>query len=150
MAMDAETSQRFYDAQVKHKRTIRTFARNCVQQLPGYDIEDVEQELLVVLWRCVINYDPNKGASFNTLFQGSAKNHIISLIRHFETQKRKVYTVSLSDEAVAVVADSYLSQCSVEDELIARENVIAEVERRVKAGEVNRHLIPSARVRRTA
>lgn len=94
---------------------VRTFARNSFRQIPGFDREDVEQELMIVLWRCVQQYDPNRGASFNTLFQGCAKNKVISLIRHFETQSRKAHVVSLGDDDVASAVEEYLSVASAEE-----------------------------------
>jgi len=92
-------------AQRRYKGTIRTFARNCVHQLPNMDMEDIEQELLVVLWKAVLNYDPDKGASFNTLFQGSARNRCISLIRTASTKSRTGISVSLDEEAVAAAVE---------------------------------------------
>ena len=111
---------RWSAAQTRYKGTIRTFARNCVAQLPGYSIEDIEQELLVILWKCVLNYDPDKGASFNTLFQGSARRRVISLIRTASTLSRTGVNVSLDIEAVAAAVDDHLSTCSAEDRLLTR------------------------------
>lgn len=111
---------RWAAAQTRYKGTIRTFARNCVNQLPGFSLEDIEQELLVVLWKCVLNYDPDKGASFNTLFQGSARRRVISLIRTASTLSRTGTNVSLDIEAVAAAVDEYVSSCSAEDRLVAR------------------------------
>lgn len=104
-----EAARRLYGGKV------RTFARNSFRQIPGFDREDVEQELLIVLWNCVQKYDPNKGASFNTLFQGCAKNKVISLIRHFETQSRKAVVVSLGEDEVARAVDQYLAVSSAEE-----------------------------------
>lgn len=110
MDMDARWSAT-YD---QYKGKVRTFARNSYQQMPGYSIEDVEQELLVVLWECVRHYDPNKGASFNTYFQGSARNRVITLVRHFSTKSRKAVVTSLDVEAVASAVDQCFAQDSAE------------------------------------
>jgi DNA-directed RNA polymerase specialized sigma24 family protein len=110
-------------AQKRYKRTIKTFARNCVNQLPGYDQADVEQELLVVLWKCVINYDPDKGASFNTLFQGSARNRCITLVRTASTKSRTGINVSLDVDAVAAAVDEAFQEQSTEDRCMFREEV---------------------------
>lgn len=107
-------------AQIRYKGTIRTFARNCVHQIPGMDLEDIEQELLVVLWKCVMNYNPDRGASFNTLFQGSARNKCISLIRTANTKGRKGVTASLTDEAVERMVDEVFEQQSTEDTVMLR------------------------------
>jgi RNA polymerase sigma factor (sigma-70 family) len=110
----------FEQAQVAYAGTIRTFARNCVNQLPGYDIEDIEQELLVELWKCVQKYDPNKGASFNTLFQGCARNKVITLLRHVNTKGRKATIVYLEDEAVAAAVAEVEGTMSAEDIALGR------------------------------
>lgn len=110
-------------AQRRYVKTIRTFARNCVNQLPGFDLDDVEQEMLVVLWRCVLNYDPNKGGSFNTLFQGSARNRCITLIRTASTKSRTGVNVSLDVEAVAQAVDEAFNEMSTEDRCMFREEI---------------------------
>jgi DNA-directed RNA polymerase specialized sigma24 family protein len=113
----AETLARFEAAAIEYRGTIRTFARNCVRQLPSTEIEDVEQELLTVLWKCVQNYDPDRGASFSTLFQGSARNKIIGLVRHNNTLKRKgeYLLTSLDAEDVSAAIEGLRSEASAED-----------------------------------
>lgn len=111
-------------AQVRYKGTIRTFARSFNSQIRNMDQEDIEQELLVVLWKCVLNYDPSKGASFNTLFQGSAKNKCISLVRTANTKSRKGVNVSLADEDIERAVDDYFQDLptngSAEDRALAQ------------------------------
>lgn len=111
--------ERWAAAQARYNSTIRTFARNSVSQLPGFSLEDIEQELLVILWKCVMNYDPNRGASFNTLFQGSARNRVIALIRTASTKSRSGINVSLDTEAIAAVVEA-MSTESTEDRMLAR------------------------------
>jgi RNA polymerase sigma factor (sigma-70 family) len=118
--MGEVSAERWDAAQRAYRGKIRTFARNSVRQLPGYEVADVEQELLVVLWQCVEKYDPNRGASFNTLFQGSARNKIISLIRRYSTQSRKALVMSLDEEAVRTVIEDTLSTSSAEDIALMR------------------------------
>ena len=74
----------------------------------------------MILWKCVRNYDPDRGASFNTLFQGSARNHCISLMRHGLTKSRNGVTAYLEEEAVAREVDSLIEGNSVEDRVLAR------------------------------
>lgn len=92
----------------RYRGTISTFARRSAHKLPDLDQEDIEQELYIVLWKCVENYDPDRGASFNTLFQGSAHNRIITLIRHYETVMRKpkqnLFRLDAEDVSAAVSA----------------------------------------------
>lgn len=110
-------------AQARYSGTIRTFARNFDKQIPHMDREDIEQELLVVLWKTVKGYDPTRGAGFNTLFQGNCKNRCISLVRTANTAGRKGITQSLSDEAVErAVNDVFDRQCmpSTEDRVMDR------------------------------
>lgn len=45
----------------------------------GYDPQDIEQELLMVLDKCIKNFDETKGTKFITYFQTSCRYHIISL-----------------------------------------------------------------------
>jgi DNA-directed RNA polymerase specialized sigma24 family protein len=99
---------------------VKTFARNSFRQIPDHEQNDVEQELLVVLWECVVHYDPNKGASFNTYFQQSAKNRVISLIRHYQTKGRTATLVSLTDEAVEAAVSEMLATTSAEELALMR------------------------------
>lgn len=108
-------ADRWEATQLLYGQKVRTFARNSYRQIPDYEQSDVEQELLVVLWECVVHYDPNMGASFNTYFQRSAKNRVITLIRHYETKSRSAVTVSLGDDAVALAVESYLAVASAEE-----------------------------------
>lgn len=108
-------SERWEAAQLLYGGKVRTFARNSWRQIPFHEQEDVEQELLVVLYDCVIHYDPNRGASFNTFFQRSAKNKVISLIRHYSTKGRKGVAVSLEEESVAAAVDQFLATHSAEE-----------------------------------
>lgn len=115
-----ELSKKWDLAYQRYRGTMRTFARNSVNQIPDMDIEDIVQELTVVLWECTMKYDPNRGASFNTLFQGSAKNKIITLIRRGQTQKRTAVVTSLDDDAVRVAVDSLVQNESSEDHCLRR------------------------------
>jgi RNA polymerase sigma factor (sigma-70 family) len=107
--------ERWEAAQQVYGGKVRTFARNSFRQIPDHDQADMEQEILIVLWQCVQKYDPNNGASFNTLFQQCAKNRIISLIRHYSTKSRTAAVVSLGEEAVAAAVDEYLAVHSAEE-----------------------------------
>lgn len=115
-----QTAERFEQAQLKYGQKVRTFARNSFNQVPYHDLEDMVQELTIVLWECVRTYNPDRGASFNTFFQQSAKNRVISLIRHYQTKGRAGSTVSLDVEAVSWAVDEFLSDASAEDLALMR------------------------------
>lgn len=126
---DANFAQAYRD----FKRKINTFARNSSYAIAGFDVEDVEQELCIVLARCVRDYDPDRGASFNTLVQGSFKMRIADLIRYVNTQKRKVDLVYLDDDEVSTGIERMLGTWSAEDEVLA-EMMVAEMDpERVRA-----------------
>lgn len=107
-------------AQRRYKGTIRTFARNFVNQLPGYDVEDIEQELMVVLWKTVLGYDPDKGASFNTLFQGNAQRRCITLVRTASTLKRTANLSSLDVEAISRAVDDIMNEADAAETALNR------------------------------
>lgn len=127
-----QTYQAFYPK-------IRTFARNLYrwvgytpegfEKVSGLNLEDLEQELLVVLWKCLETYDPAKGSAFNTYFQTAARNRLVLIGRHFRTKKRFSTWVSLDDEAVAQAIDEFLLEASSEDEAIAALAVAERIQR---------------------
>ena len=110
-----ELAEKWEAAQQAYGGKVKTFARNSYRQIPYTDQADIEQELLVVLWECVMSYDPNRGACFNTYFQQSAKNKVISLIRHHQTKGRAGQVVSMSEEAVEFAVNDTIAMTSAED-----------------------------------
>ena len=145
-AKHPRTVSSWEDAQQEYAKTIRTFAYNSVSQLPGWDIADVEQELLIVLWRCVNKHDPTKGASFNTLFQGCARNQIITLIRGVNTQGRKGTNLTLEDDAVRYAAEEAQQYMSVEDIVMMN----CELDLLYTPEEITRAISPDLRARALA
>jgi RNA polymerase sigma factor (sigma-70 family) len=112
-------------AQREYGKKVKTFARNSAYAVPGYEEADMEQELLVVLWECVANYDPGQGARFNTYFQTSAKNRIVSLIRRYKTLSRTADVQSLDVEAVSFAVDEVFAKgYSAEDTALLRMEVV--------------------------
>lgn len=128
--MCGSMGDKFLAALREYDGKIRTFARNSAYALPGYDVEDVEQELRVVLWQCCEKYDPSKGARFNTYFQQIAINRIRDLIRKSQTEKRvgDKMLVSLDRDDVAVAVSHEIAalrifttdMSSAEDHALAR------------------------------
>lgn len=104
--------EKWSSAQSAFSAKLKTFARNSYRQVPGFTQDDMEQELMEVLWWCTFDYHPDRGATFNTFVQTSWRNRIGTLIRFSKTQKRDGQTVSLSDEAVAYAVDAVLSERS--------------------------------------
>jgi DNA-directed RNA polymerase specialized sigma subunit len=68
-----------------------------------------------VLMRCVRDYDPNKGASFNTLAQGSFQKKIIDLRRKANTKSRSAVMVYLDQDEVRHAVEGFLTTASAED-----------------------------------
>lgn len=98
------------------KGKIRTFSRNAMP-IPGMDIEDVEQELCQTLMRCVRDYDPNKGASFNTLTQGSFQRKIMDLKRKAHTKGRTATLVYLDAEDVREAISNMITDGQTAEEI---------------------------------
>lgn len=109
------------------RKKMTTFSRNAVHRLPGYDVEDIEQELAMVLARVVRDYDPDKGASFNTVAQQSFQNRIRDLIRMVTTKSRTAIMVYLDEDDVQRVIEAVYNTHSAEDEVLARQ-MLAEMD----------------------
>lgn len=45
----------------------------------GYDVEDIQQELYMVLYKCIQNFDESKSTKFITYLQKSLFYHIVKL-----------------------------------------------------------------------
>ena len=68
--------------------------------IPGYDIEDIEQELRMVLLKTQKNYDPNKGIKFITYLYSSFDNRMHQLYTSVQGFKKhipsgSIYPISL-------------------------------------------------------
>lgn len=109
----------FECAQVAYAPKIRTYARKVWRFIPGYEQQDVEGELLEVLWKCTEKYNPDNGANFNTFFWRSAKNRTISIERHAKAMKRFAEWVQLDPDVFAFVVDQVIEDFSAEEYAIA-------------------------------
>lgn len=114
---------KFELAQVEYQRKIKTFANKTYRMIPGYSSEDLQSEMLEVLWKCVNAYDPNRGAGFNTLFWRSAHNRLRSLHRFYASKKRAIEFVLLDEDEFTYVVDQMVSEFSAEDVFIGLEEV---------------------------
>lgn len=83
--------------------------------------EDIEQEMRIVLWKAVLNYDQSKGIKFNTFAMRCMKNEYINLYRRNHTDKRKAneQIISLNEEEEErTKLDLLESPISVEDQVL--------------------------------
>lgn len=124
-----ESAEKFVAAQVAFDSKLDTHIRTLLPHLSGhdrsYDAEDVKQELLAVLWKCVEGYDPDRGAKFNTFAWRSIQNRSASMVREVTAAKRTAIggVVSLDVEAIGIAVDEMLSIDSAEDFAIANLSV---------------------------
>lgn len=109
---------------------IVSYAGDQVHHLPGFEKDDVINELLEVLWRCVRSYDPDEGARFHTLFWNSANRRMADLVRYVTAQKRSAELITLEDEATRTVIEARNALDSAEFEALSRINltVVSELE----------------------
>jgi DNA-directed RNA polymerase specialized sigma subunit len=120
------TAEKFAAAQVAFDGKIKTYARNALPHLSGHDrsheLDDICQELLTVLWKCVVAYDPDNGAAFNTFAQRSFQNRIASMVREVTAAKRTAVggVVSISVESIGIAVDQAIQEWSAEDYAVAK------------------------------
>lgn len=113
---------RFTAAQPAYRFRIKAFARKNFRALPGLEQQDLEAELVEVLWLACMKYDPNNGACFNTFFWQSAKNRFLDLHKAASRKMRvgDYDRVSLTQESVQRAVYEMLEDASAEDEVMAR------------------------------
>lgn len=119
------TAERFDLAYPAYTRKIATYSRIHAKELPGFDPGDLEVELQEILWLVCEAYDPNRGATFNTLFWQSANNRLKDLRKSAGRHKRaaNLNTESLDVEAVRFVVEHMMTGPSAEEEILARVTV---------------------------
>lgn len=118
-------AERFEMAMPAYSKKIKTFSRIHGKEVPGYDHQDLEVELQEILWLVCAVYDPDKGATFNTLFWQSANNRLKDLKKAAFRHKRaaNLSTYSLDVEAVRWTVEQMNLHPSSEDEILARVTV---------------------------
>lgn len=104
---------------------IRAYARDNVYALPGLEAQDLENEVLEVLWMACNTYDPNKGMKFNTWFRELVKRRFLDLSKAARRIKRAgdFNQVSLDVESVRMGIETALTGESAEDEALLRIDV---------------------------
>lgn len=58
--------------------------------IPGYDVEDIAQELRMILFKADRLFDPNRGTKFITYLYASFNDKIIKLYRDVQGRKKHV------------------------------------------------------------
>ena len=108
-------------AEPAYRRKIRTYSRQHFTSIPGFGQDDLESQLLEVLWKCVQSYDPDNGATFNTFFWQAVRNRYTDLIRSAFRKKRgaNVHTVSLDVEAVRQAIEQRMTEPDGEEYMLA-------------------------------
>lgn len=116
---------RFDLALPKYRRKIRTFSAIHTRDVPWSDYDDIQSEILEVLYLACCGYDPNCGASFNTYFWQAAINRLKDLKKSAFRQKRlaNLNAASLDDESVREVVEELTMHGSPEEHLLARISV---------------------------
>lgn len=119
-----DLSVRFTAAQPAYKARIKSFAAKNFRTIPGFEKQDLEAELLEVLWLACMKYDPDNGACFNTFFWTCANRRFLDLHKAASRQRRvgdykRVWLEADSvREAIAEFCES-----SAEEEALARMEV---------------------------
>lgn len=83
---------------LKYKNGIRKFCRLYAANV-RMEVADLESEMYAVLHKCVLSYDPDKGASFNTLLWGAVYNRYRTIIIYNGRGKRAGYEVLVDTQS---------------------------------------------------
>lgn len=116
-------AERWKAAQIEYRNKIKTAAWNSAYVSKEHDVEDMEQELLIVLWESCSLYDPNRGMNFNSFFWMRAKQKIGMLGDRSGAAKRTADLVSLDAAVYTEMVDEIEAatpQPSAEFEAIMR------------------------------
>lgn len=115
-------AERFQTAYIAYEAKIRTYSRAHFRSIPGYDQDELEAELLEVLWTACRKYDPDRGATFNTCFWEFAKRRIIDMKRSAFRLKRvaNLNAETLEEIGVQIAVEEATVRPSAEDEALAR------------------------------
>lgn len=92
---------------LKYKNGIGKFCRLYHRNV-GMEVADLESEMYAVLHKCVESYDPDKGATFNTLMWNAIYNRFRTIIRYNGAGKRAGHEI---------LVDMQFDQSSVEGDM---------------------------------
>lgn len=78
----------------KYKSVVNKISRSYF--LTGGDIEDIVQEGMIGLYKAIMNYSPDKNASFKTFASTCIKNQIQSAVKIASSKRNQVLSSALS------------------------------------------------------
>lgn len=80
---------------MKYRKPIATYCR-LYHKWVGMEVADLEAEMYEVLHKCVLKYDPDNGASFNTFIWQGIYNRFRSILRYQNAGKRAGHEIPFS------------------------------------------------------
>lgn len=101
---------------LKYEPLIQNLAK--YHKVDNLDKEDVEQELRLVLIKCVENFNPDKGVQFDTYFTRSALNKINKLRRQHHKNLSLNTTMKNGVEFIEMLSDSNDDLNIIKEEVI--------------------------------
>jgi DNA-directed RNA polymerase specialized sigma24 family protein len=127
-----ENTARFPLVQPTYRPKIKSFARRNFHTIPGFEQQDLEAEILEVLWLACLKYDPDNGACFSTFFWTCAQRRFLDLNKAAGRKMRQgdYHRVWLDTDALSEVIDEFLSAASsgVTEEPSAEDEALALIE----------------------
>ena len=91
-------------ALAKYRKPIHTYCYLYHRQA-RMELSDLESEMYEVLYRCVMKYNPDNGATFNTFLWQSIYNRFRTILRTNSAEKRKIVEVLFDHTVDGYVPD---------------------------------------------
>lgn len=109
-------ARKFDMAHQVYRKDIAAWTYDKVGALPGVERDDLEQEMLLVLWKAVLTYHPDNGSKFANYFRTLRDRKYVDLLRKANTGGRESEAawIELDEEAV-VHAIATLQEPSAEE-----------------------------------
>lgn len=101
------------------------------EDLSGWTKDDWNQEFCLVLWRCVRQYDPMKGAKFNSYLFSCLRNRAISITRGMCAKSRMAKWVDVNDPIILSQIDLVMMELPADVESEMR-NILLEQIHKIK------------------
>lgn len=114
--------ERFELARPAYRDKIKRYSNRYYRMIPGYEAQDLESDLVEVLWLACVSYDPNYGSKFNTFFWELVKRRFLDMRKRATRKKRAgdLTSISLDIDAVRAVVEQVTLGSSAEEEMLAR------------------------------